>query len=209
MKNKKIIDEINQYYTGKILENGISPNGVDWNGKESQYLRFQQLSKVFRLNPELSLSVIDFGCGYGEYVNYLKSNYPDFTYFGVDISEKMLEAAQSLHQIPNCHFSQNIEDFGPKDYLIASGIFNVRNEISDADWKDYIEEHLHTFNNFTENGFSFNMLTSYSDKPFMKDYLFYADPLYYFDFCKKNFSRNVALLHDYELYEFTIIVRKN
>ena len=33
--------------------------------------------------------------------------------------------------------------------------------------------------------------------------------LFFFDFCKRNFSRNVALLHDYGLYDFTIIVRKN
>jgi hypothetical protein len=26
--------------------------------------------------------------------------------------------------------------------------------------------------------------------------------------CKRRFSRNVALLHDYDLYEFTVLVRK-
>jgi hypothetical protein len=30
-----------------------------------------------------------------------------------------------------------------------------------------------------------------------------------FDICKRKFSRNVALLHDYGLYEFTILVRKD
>jgi hypothetical protein len=29
-----------------------------------------------------------------------------------------------------------------------------------------------------------------------------------FDLCKRRYSRNVALLHDYEIYEFTILVRK-
>jgi len=42
----------------------------------------------------------------------------------------------------------------------------------------------------------------------MREDLYYADPCFIFDYCKRNFSRNVALLHDYELYEFTIIVRK-
>ena len=57
-------------------------------------------------------------------------------------------------------------------------------------------------------GLGFNLLTNYSDMHLMKDELFYADPLYIFDFCKKNISRNVALLHDYDLYDFTILVRK-
>jgi hypothetical protein len=30
----------------------------------------------------------------------------------------------------------------------------------------------------------------------------------FFDHCKRNFSRQVALLHDYGLWEFTILVRK-
>ena len=51
------------------------------------------------------------------------------------------------------------------------------------------------------------MLTTYSDADKQRDDLFYADPLRVFDICKQRFSPRVALLHDYPLYEFTIIVR--
>jgi hypothetical protein len=60
----------------------------------------------------------------------------------------------------------------------------------------------------SSKGFAFNALTKYSDEDKMQDYLFYSDPLYLFDYCKKHFSRNVALLHDYNQYDFTILVRK-
>ena len=60
----------------------------------------------------------------------------------------------------------------------------------------------------SSRGFSFNCLTKYSDAEKMMDNLFYADPCDLFDYCKWNFSKQVALLHDYGLYEFTIIVRK-
>jgi hypothetical protein len=43
----------------------------------------------------------------------------------------------------------------------------------------------------------------------MRDDLYYADPLFLFDYCKRNFAKNVALLHDYRIYDFTIIVRKD
>ncbi len=56
---------------------------------------------------------------------------------------------------------------------------------------------------------AFNLLTSYSDKDMMRPDLYYGDPLFYFDYCKRNFSQNVALLHDYGLFEFTILVKKN
>jgi hypothetical protein len=38
--------------------------------------------------------------------------------------------------------------------------------------------------------------------------LYYADPLETFELCARQFSPRVALLHDYPLYEFTMIVRK-
>jgi hypothetical protein len=53
-------------------------------------------------------------------------------------------------------------------------------------------------------GFAFNLLTTFVD--WKKDVLYYADPMHYFEYCKKNFSRYVTLLHDYPLYEWTLLV---
>jgi hypothetical protein len=53
-----------------------------------------------------------------------------------------------------------------------------------------------------------NCLTGYSDDDKKRDYLYYADPCRLFDLCKRRYSRQVALLHDYGLYEFTVLVRK-
>jgi len=95
------------------------------------------------------------------------------------------------------------------DYIIASGIFNVRQDILNKEWEQYISDTLTVINDRSSKGFAFNMLTSYSDKEFMRDYLYYANPSFYFDHCKRNFSKHVALLHDYPLYEFTIMVKKS
>ena len=65
------------------------------------------------------------------------------------------------------------------------------------------------FARYANEGFAFNCLTMYSDEDRMKDYLYYADPLFLFDFCKKHFSKNVSLLHDYDIYDFTILVRRD
>ena len=54
----------------------------------------------------------------------------------------------------------------------------------------------------------FNALTLYSDVEKRRGDLFYADPLAVFDRCKRQYSRFVTLLHDYPLYEFTIMVRR-
>jgi hypothetical protein len=56
-------------------------------------------------------------------------------------------------------------------------------------------------------GVAFNMLTAYSDPGHMRADLYYADASFYFDYCMRRFPRRVALLHDYDLYEFTILIR--
>jgi hypothetical protein len=59
----------------------------------------------------------------------------------------------------------------------------------------------------SRRGIAFNMLTSYSDPERITPRLHYADPCEMFDWCKRELSRHVALLHDYGLWEFTMIVR--
>ena len=63
-------------------------------------------------------------------------------------------------------------------------------------------------NDVSLKGFAFNVLTLYSDVEKRRFDLHYADPLALFDHCKRYYSRFVTLLHDYPLYEFTILVRK-
>jgi len=72
----------------------------------------------------------------------------------------------------------------------------------------YVLDTVSELDRLSNKGFAFNILTSYSDADLMRSDLFYADPCYFFDYCKRNFSKQVALLHDYGLYEFTILVRK-
>ena len=67
---------------------------------------------------------------------------------------------------------------------------------------------LAAINSLSGKGFAFNVLTKYSDPEFMRTDLYYADPLFLFDYCKAKFSTFVSLIHDYPLFEFTILVRK-
>ena len=203
----KILDTVNNYYTQKIKEHGAGPRGVDWNSTESQELRFGQLGKVIETNSGFSL--LDYGCGYGAMLGYIAKGNTGFQYTGFDISDEMIaQAINNNKEHKEAVWTTKLPDGEAYDYAIASGVFNVRLETSDADWIKYILDNLEAINKHSKKGFSFNMLTSYSDREYMRDYLFYADPAYFFDYCKRNFSKYVALLHDYPLYEFTIIVKK-
>jgi SAM-dependent methyltransferase len=200
------LGEIGRYYTGKLAAHGPSAQGVDWNSAESQRLRFDQLVRVC---GEADFQLNDIGCGYGAFFDYLRSLGRKCDYLGVDISEAMIARAEALHAgQPGCRFLAGRRAGRQADYTVASGIFSVRLSAADGEWHAHLLRTLEEMDAGSRRGFAFNCLTKYSDAEHMKDYLFYADPCELFDFCKKRFSRNVALLHDYGLYEFTILVRK-
>ncbi len=202
-----LLTEVADYYSEKLAQHGETPRGVDWNGEESQELRFEQLCKIIDGRSQFSLN--DLGCGYGALHDFLVGRYSGFSYSGIDVSESMIRSAEQRYQgIPQARFVLSSQPDGAADYGVASGIFNVRLGRSDAEWRAYLEATLDNLDRTSRLGFSFNCLTSYSDAEKMRDYLYYADPCALFDLCKRRYSRNVALLHDYGLYEFTILVRK-
>jgi SAM-dependent methyltransferase len=201
------LSEVADYYSGKLAEHGRTPQGVDWNGEDSQLLRFTQLGRL--IDTSAPFTVNDLGCGYGAMFEYLDANYPVAQYFGQDISLAMVEAAAERHaKSDNAMFQHTAEPPQVADYGFASGILNVRLGASNEEWEGYVGDMLDKLNSTSRRGFAFNCLTSYSDADRMRDYLYYASPTSMFDRCKQSYARNVALLHDYGLYEFTVLVRK-
>jgi len=138
----------------------------------------------------------------------MKKRFDGFSYTGYDISQAMITEARKLHKQDGAHWATELKKEDPYDFVFASGIFNVKLDSDDKTWEKYMVNTLDTINEHAVKGFSFNVLTRYSDKELMRDNLYYADPAFLFDYCKCNFSRHVALLHDYPLYEFTIVVKK-
>jgi SAM-dependent methyltransferase len=200
--------DVAAYFADTLDRHGPTPAGVDWRDGASQRARFDQLGKLFTADP--AAGVADLGCGYGAFARYLRSTGHAGRYLGIDLSPAMIEAARGhTADLPELRFEVGNRLVGPVDYAIASGIFNVRLG-HDADrWQGYIEATIDEMATASTRGFGFNCLTSYSDPDRMRPDLHYTDPLALFDRCKRRYSRHVALLHDYGLYEFTILVRKD
>ena len=199
--------EIKAYFQEKLDLFGTTPRGVDWNSSWAQELRFDQILKV--CDPSKKFSLLDYGCGFGSLAFYMRKKGWDFEYFGYDILESMIIKAREIHkENPEYIFSSDERSLPQVDYVVESGIFNIQLDPSFEKWTAYVLDTLNTMNRISTRGLSFNFLTKYSDPEYMKPNLYYADPCFMFDYSKAHFSRNVALLHDYDLYDFTILVRK-
>lgn len=196
-----------EYYSGKLQSHGVGPQGVDWRDARSQELRFAELARL--LGDDRAGSVVDLGCGYGGLAVFLRARGHLGDYLGLDISEAMIAAARAhCTDLQRVAFARASEPPEPSAYALASGIFNVRLGFDDDAWRRYVLDTIAVLDRGAKRGFAFNCLTSYADRDRMRADLHYADPLALFDHCKRRYSRHVALLHDYGLYEFTILVRK-
>ncbi len=202
----KLFVEVEKLYSDNLEKFGNCSKAVGWNTPACHELRFDRL--INELPYERSFSINDIGCGYGALLTHLKKRGYEVTqYNGYDISQPMLDEAQ--HELTkfndvNLICSHQIQTVA--DYSLASGIFNVKCNADEEEWKKYILATLHNMHELSNIGFAFNLLTSYVD--FTREDLFYADPLFYFDYCKRNFSKKVSLLHNYDLWEWTMIITK-
>lgn len=206
-KNSALLDKVSDYYTKRIIEYGATAKGVDWNNEDDQQLRFKELMKIADGEDKYSLN--DLGCGYGALLTHLEFDQRLVKYHGIDVSQSMIDKAKSIHQpCKKADFIVSDHLVTKTDFAVASGIFNVKLSNSDASWKSYILQTLDILNEYSDRGFAFNALTSYADEERKEARLFYANPCELFDLCKRRYARNVSLVHDYGLYEFTMLVKK-
>jgi len=201
--NPPNLNQVRDLYERSLEEHGASAKGVGWGDERAHLLRFEKLAGLIdRPGP---VSVSDLGCGYGAFLDYLAARGVALSRFrGYDISEKMLGRAIASH--PGHEWVLGSELDCVTDYAFACGIFNVRMAEREDAWRAHIESTLVGLDRHSSDGFAFNLLSTYVD--YRVPNLYYGDPRYFFDFCKRRFSGKVALLHDYPLYEWTILVRK-
>lgn len=196
------------YYDSALARHGPTARGVDWRDEASHRLRHAQFLRLLSEDP--SASVLDLGCGYGDFLTVLRKAGYSGRYMGCDVAAGMIAAAKALHG----EGADRIWHLGnrppePSDYAIASGLLNVRcGGVDEATWALYIDSALATLAQYGRRGFGFNMLSLSSDPDKRSPNLYYASPVQTLEMCLNRFGRHVALLQDYGLWEFTILVRQ-
>ncbi len=197
---------IGSYYADRLAKHGTTPQGVDWNGKESHSLRHRQFLRLLCLDPDAS--VIDLGCGYGDFLPFVREAGHRGRFVGYDLAAPMIDAARSLHgEGSDRAWHIGSVPIATEDYAIASGILNVKGPTSQGEWQAYVEATIETLAKSSSRGFAFNMLSLSSDPEKRRPDLHYADPSGTIAYCIARYGRHIALLQDYGLWEFTVIVR--
>ena len=190
-------EKILGYY--KPLIEHYSPDDtryVSWLTENNQHLRFFQLID----NNDFSFSsVLDVGCGVGDFWEYLNKNHFNLKdYKGIDILDEMIDGAKSKFN--------NIEDkfecidvfdyFDSHDYCVSNGTISVRIFKDDEEQKSYGYNFLDKLHGLSNKAFAINFLSDYTDERVKTNQLFYYAPELMYTYCKMNYG-NVKLISDY------------
>jgi SAM-dependent methyltransferase len=201
-----ILSEVAAYYASTLAAHGPTPRGVDWNGADSHETRHRQFLRL--LDGSAHASVIDLGCGFGDFLRFLRAAGHHGRFIGYDIARSMIEKAQQLHGESNDHqWRIGAEPAEVADFAIASGIFNVKGDVPIDHWVRYVHQTIDILARAGRRGFAFNVLSMSSDPDRRRPGLYYADPTDMLAHCLSRYGRSVALMQDYGLYEFTVMVR--
>jgi SAM-dependent methyltransferase len=174
---------------------------------QAQEARFGQLARVLH-GAQAPLSVLDYGCGTGDLLRWLRTQGVSCSYTGFDLSDRMVREASTAHSATDCAtFTSAEHRLSPADFVFASGIFNLRFGSPDEEWHEYVVRTVDRLRRLSARGFAFNLLSSHSDPERKHPHLHYADPSWWLDHCLHRFSTRSAVLHDYDLWDFTVVVR--
>lgn len=200
-------EDVAAYYTGKILQFGATPHGVDWTCMPTQELRFVQLLKICDWGRPFSLN--DLGCGYGALLAYLAKRHRSarIDYLGQDVSQAMVKQASQLWRGRRmASFAQGHELGRTADYSVASGIFNVRLAHSRARWEAHVRATLAELHAGSALGYAVNFLAPVATRGPRELYRTTPEP--WARHCELELGGKASVLADYGLREFTLLVRK-
>ncbi|MFZ2889398.1 class I SAM-dependent methyltransferase [Sulfuricurvum sp.] len=112
-----------QFYHKAVFENGFTPQGLGWHSKSSQEVRFHQ---ILSLLPDPLDSVVDAGCGYGDFCLYLRRHRSDsIDYIGLDALSIMVHETKKRTGC-EAHVCDILVDDLPKaDMVVCSGALNI------------------------------------------------------------------------------------
>ena len=204
VKFTSLVDEQKRIYTENFKLKGDTPQGVFWNDRLTQYLRFDRLlAQLIRLSKNPSIH--DVGCGTCELHTYLLNQGFQHKYSGTEIVDEMIEVALKKHPEVKVSKRDLVTDLSDDrhDWVVMSGAFNLRVGV-DGSWKEYCYALVERMFAKAIQGISFNFFTTYNT--FSNPKLFYMNPIEVFHFCVTKLSRFVVLDHGYPLFESTITV---
>jgi len=198
---KYLLLKVDRYYSDKFEMFGPEPKGVDWKNREHQLKRFNVLMDIGISSGD---RVLDVGCGYGAFYDYMVKKGLKVDYVGVEMVASMVEYAKQRFKNANFLHADflTLELSEGFDYVLASGTYHVKLDVEEKEWwEKVVKPSIEKMWRLCRKGIAFNMMSPFVDDRY--DRLFYPEISEVMDFVS-GFTRKFTFRHDYGLFEFTV-----
>ncbi|WP_276348714.1 class I SAM-dependent methyltransferase [Daejeonella sp. JGW-45] len=195
-------ERIIRRYDERLEKFGATIEALASGNIERHNLRFKISTEVGIQNGD---TILDLGCGFADYYQYLAEQGFNITYSGYDINPSLIEKA--IEKFPQLDLqTKDIlqDDFPTFDYIVSSSCFNL--PLTEQDNYEFIAEILQKCYEHAEKGVAIDFNSSYVD--FKSADGFHYEPERVFSIAKK-ITKRVSLRHDYPLFEFAIYMYKD
>ncbi|MCX7868997.1 MAG: class I SAM-dependent methyltransferase [Terrimicrobiaceae bacterium] len=188
-----------RYFAAQLQKHKAGARALDWPRRKSQELRFQALAEIGRLD---GCTVLDVGCGLGDFAAWLARQGITVRYTGVDICAEMVAAARA--RFPSLDF-QCLDILRSRvpvhDWVFASGIFYLRRHAP----YEFLRDMAGRMAGLARRGVSFNCLARVEGKAEPGE--FRADPFRAAALVRPLAPRMILRM-DYHPSDFTIHLLK-
>ncbi len=187
------------WYRERLSRHGAGIKALSSGTEERRAIRFQVITGV---GIEAGSSVLDVGCGFADYYDYLHGRGCQVAYTGVDIVPDFIEQAKRAHPGLDLQLRDLQKEpvaAGSYDFVVASQTFNLR--LRGDSNLPLVTEMMKRMFAAARKGVAIDFVTDHVD--FREDYLIYHSPEAMFRLAK-SLTKRVVLRHDYPLYEFCL-----
>jgi SAM-dependent methyltransferase len=196
------IEKIQSRYRERIIKNGYSPSAIgEPKGRQAFYFEFIQKFDGLKLSD----SIVDIGCGFGDFYGYMTSKGWRGDYLGIDIVPELIDEAKRRY--PNARFSvQDIQEQRiPKIFDWCISCHALSSDTAEKPFLSHFEEMINLMWAACNRGLVFNMLSPLAD---------YTNPIHarppissIIDVITKLTGR-FTIRHDYMPYEYAVYLYK-
>jgi len=195
-QRQRIIDK----HRDSLTRYGYHPNALYWSGRNIQEIRFKILADIGFQDGD---SVLDVGCGFGDFKSWAVEQGVQLNYTGIDLSPDLLAKAKSRHAdgifLSGDLFDMDFEEQS-FDWVILSGALNEQLH----DDSTYAKAVIKQMYKLCRKGVAFNML----DARFLKAHDLHSQiPEDILEFCQA-LCPDCLLVDDYLKNDFSIYMRR-
>jgi len=119
-------EEAARWYAERVRAHGYDYRGLGFGQRSSQEKRFEALLGLGDLDGR---SVLDVGCGFGDFLAFLLDRGIEVDYTGIDVCEPMIARCRERFDAGEGRFVRadllEFEPAGSFDYVVASGLFGL------------------------------------------------------------------------------------